>query len=56
MEGCEGIAEQRQQAIHVQLLTIEEQKPHLLTLSYVKAHPEQLSAAKKGQDMSVFLV
>lgn len=33
----------------------QEQEACLLTLSYVKLHPGQLSAAKKGQDMPLFL-
>ena len=55
LEGCKGIVEQKQQTIQIQLLLIQERKPCLFTLSYVKPHPGQLSAAKKGQDMSIFL-
>lgn len=55
LEGCKGIVEQKQRAIQIQLLMIQERKPCLFTLSYVKPHSGQLSAAKKGQDMSIFL-
>lgn len=55
LEGCEGIVEQKQQTIHIQLLMIRERKRCLFALSYVQPQPGQLSAAKKGQDMLIFL-
>lgn len=55
LEGCKGSVEQKQQIIKIQLLMTQEWEACLLILSYVKPHPGQLSAAKKGQDMSLFL-
>lgn len=55
LEGCKGIVEQKQQMIKIQILMTQDREACLLTLSYVKPHPGQLSAARKGQDMPLFL-
>lgn len=55
LEGCKGTVEQKQQMIKIQLLMTQERVACLLTLFYVKPHPGQLSAARKGQDMPLCL-